>query len=844
MSLGNFTRRGGGGSKPTDPQALFDSLTLRGSVENLWQPQSAALNEWHKHRTESDITIEMPTGGGKTLVGLLVAQSIANESKGRVVYVCPNNQLVEQTAVKAREVGLTVATYMNRTWENKDEFLGGTIPCITSYASAFLPFRTSRNENLEALIVDDAHVAVGELKSRFTLRIDSDHQAYTPLKAILQTCAVSASRGGRFDEAIRGEGSTICYLPSFTTSPKALQIQHVLHKSGINDDSADTRFVWAYLADKMDRCLFFVCDKRIEITAALPSIESVRAIASSNRRVYLTATLPSPYEAARVLGNRIFARMISPKGKLGAAQKMLGFVRGDDSTAQRNAASKLIQDHKACIIVPSRSDAEKKWPGIPVYGKSDGEAGLDQFRRAQPPEKLVLAGRFDGIDLPGDSCRVLALDGLPRGAHLLDRFLAESIRSRELRASGTAIKIVQAIGRIFRSNTDHGAVLLIGDDLHRWLMEPYNLGFLPPLLQQQIQIALDFKADIKEGRYTLRDLLNGVLNAEPTWDRLYNDNLPHYQTSQSSFDPRISDSFLKEHLAAKAMWDGGFAEASQRYREAALIVVEKEPALAGWFYHLAGLAAQLAGDHESAAALFFEAASLRAEFGRPPGVQLRDGARPQAGEQATRIAVLLNEPGKFLSRLEKVLGRLSYDVPSSQVEDAVCELGKLLGLDAERPDNTRNERANVKTGPDVIWVAPWRNEGAFFELKTGKQPTSLYTKLDDIAKCHDHVQWLTTNKSGITFFEFILGRHLGVVPEANPSLELRVVELDEIVRIAKQLERLATTALQATLQDRPSLIQATLKIEGMLWPRLVDGIDARLALDLQSNPPALDDEDQ
>ena len=199
MSLGNFTRRGGVGPKPTEPQALFNTLTLRGSVENLWGPQTAALAEWHAHRSEPDVTIEMPTGGGKTLVGLLVAQSIVNEGKGKVLYVCPNNQLVEQTAAKAREVGLTVATYKKRQWEHKDEFLTGRAPCITSFAGAFIPFPTSRTSDLEALIIDDAHVAVGDLKSRFTLTIPKGHAAYTGLRTMLQGYAVSVGRASRYD---------------------------------------------------------------------------------------------------------------------------------------------------------------------------------------------------------------------------------------------------------------------------------------------------------------------------------------------------------------------------------------------------------------------------------------------------------------------------------------------------------------------------------------------------------------------------------------------------------------------------------------------------------------------
>jgi replicative superfamily II helicase len=130
MTLGKFKRRGGPGVRPVDPQELFNSLTLRGGVENLWQPQAVALADWHKERARPDVTIEMPTGGGKTLVGLLVAQSIANEASGKVLYVCPNLQLVQQTAAKAREVGLTIATYQKKTWEHKDEFQMGNVPCV------------------------------------------------------------------------------------------------------------------------------------------------------------------------------------------------------------------------------------------------------------------------------------------------------------------------------------------------------------------------------------------------------------------------------------------------------------------------------------------------------------------------------------------------------------------------------------------------------------------------------------------------------------------------------------------------------------------------------------------
>ncbi|MBK7092279.1 MAG: DEAD/DEAH box helicase family protein [bacterium] len=76
---------------------MFERLTLRGSIKNIWEPQAEALKLWDANRTTQDVLIQMNTGGGKTLVGLLIAQSLVNEQKGRVLYLCPNNQLIEQT---------------------------------------------------------------------------------------------------------------------------------------------------------------------------------------------------------------------------------------------------------------------------------------------------------------------------------------------------------------------------------------------------------------------------------------------------------------------------------------------------------------------------------------------------------------------------------------------------------------------------------------------------------------------------------------------------------------------------------------------------------------------------
>lgn len=52
------------------------------NINDLWLGQGDALREWNEHRHKNDIAIVLNTGAGKTLIGLLIAQSLVNETKG------------------------------------------------------------------------------------------------------------------------------------------------------------------------------------------------------------------------------------------------------------------------------------------------------------------------------------------------------------------------------------------------------------------------------------------------------------------------------------------------------------------------------------------------------------------------------------------------------------------------------------------------------------------------------------------------------------------------------------------------------------------------------------------
>jgi len=135
-----------------EPMQIFKALTLRGPVENIWDPQAEALKTWHENRSNCDNVIEMNTGGGKTFVGLLISLSLVNETQGKVLYVCATNQLVEQTVRQARDCGIAVASYERTNWCNEKIFDSCVGPCITNYAAVFNSRSIFREQDIRALV--------------------------------------------------------------------------------------------------------------------------------------------------------------------------------------------------------------------------------------------------------------------------------------------------------------------------------------------------------------------------------------------------------------------------------------------------------------------------------------------------------------------------------------------------------------------------------------------------------------------------------------------------------------------------------------------------------------------
>lgn len=237
---------------PIHPIELFQSLQVQdGAINDLWLAQGDALREWHESRKVNDVAIVLNTGAGKTLVGLLAAQSLVNELHGKIVYACSSIQLVNQTVLKASGYGLQVATYFSRNWTNRERYQARDVACITTYQALFngRSIFARPDEIPDVVIFDDAHSAEHLLRDAFTLRISKESfpQTYSEIASVFRNYFREIGRDIEYVERTESSRSgKPIYVPPFAIKSNSGTLREILLKANF-EGNTETTFAWEYL---------------------------------------------------------------------------------------------------------------------------------------------------------------------------------------------------------------------------------------------------------------------------------------------------------------------------------------------------------------------------------------------------------------------------------------------------------------------------------------------------------------------------------------------------------------------------------------------------------------------
>lgn len=718
MTKVNFERLARGISSPAnkivDPRNLFNALS---SFNYLRGPQDQVLAAWNERRESRDLVFKMNTGGGKTQVGLFIARSWLNEGVRPVAYIVPDEFLTAQVMREAEKAGIATTDDPNTSgYQQGRAVLVGTFAKVFNGKSVF-GVRGSLSKppsyGLAGVIIDDAQACVAQAEQVFRLKIDANESAYDDLLNLFEAGLREQSPSGYLDLK-SGEHRAVQEVPFWTWQKAQSDVLAVLHPL-----STDTlKWSWPVVVDCLPLCTAVFTSDALEIYPPCHPTESLLGFSEASRRVYLTATLADDSALVRHFGadKEAVTDPIVPSSAGDIGDRMILVPQQLVPTATDEEVRELVlclaEKQNVVVIVPSharadwwRDDAEL------VLDRHNIHEGIEQLRQNSQLGLVVLVNRYDGIDLPGDACHVLVVDGLPEA-------LAGADRITQARLSGSANllgrqiqRLEQGMGRATRSNDDYAVVLLLGARLAERLNAPNARKYFSPATRVQLDLAVEVAGEIEaETLDDLHGVIDQCLERDKSWIKYNKVALAEvrYESSaigESAKHARLAfDSAMRGDYTAAAKWQRSVVNDTEDDQAAKAVQQQQLAAYTNFF------------DPSKAQQIQKNAHAANTRLLRPlAGVQyekLIATSRPQGEQASSQLQKRYNSGNELLLGFNALVEDLDWGPRTDQFEQAVRELADHIGFVGQRPEKL------PKPGPDNLWAM---NDGSFFviEAKSG-----------------------------------------------------------------------------------------------------------------------------
>jgi hypothetical protein len=744
MATVNFRGLGAQTSEPartiTEPRDLFNALPDKDAgLDYLRGPQDQVLTAWQGRRDQRDLVIKMNTGGGKTLVGLLIARSWLNEGILPSAYLVPDEFLTAQVLREADRLGIECVTSPEQpAYQQGRAVLVGTFAKLFNGLSVFGVSGTvykAPKFGMGGIVIDDAHACVARADESFRLRIEANEDAYASILALFRDDLRQQSRSGLLDlEA--GRRSAIQEVPFWSWQDKQEQVLAILHPLS---DQATLKWGWPLVVDCLPFCSAVITSDSIEVQPPIHPTDVLTGFAAAKRRVYLTATLADDSVLVRHFGatpeSVVSPIFPSSAGDIGDRMILMPEQLCPSASPEdvRAFVAELATDRNVVVIVPSHSRSEWWRPVAKlVLDKNNIHQGIDQLRTNPKLGLVVLINRYDGIDLPGDACHVLVLDGLPEGIDGIERLEQSQLMGSAGMLARQIQRLEQGMGRATRSNEDHSVVLLLGNRLSERLNAPNARALFSPATRVQLALADAVAGAIKiEKLQDLDGVIRQCLDRDREWVAYSRGAL-----AQIRYDPSVIGAEAQsERLAFDAARRGDLAVATTNQKLAIRAVTGDGARQALLSQRLASYTH--AFDATEAQTIQKKANRANNQLLRPlAGIQyerLATAARPQ-GEQACSWLQGRYESGNdLIIGLHALVQDLDWGPRTKPFEHAMMDLAWHLGVASQRPDQEFGE------GPDVLWALP-SADFIVIEAKSGADAGHPVYK-DDAEQLSNSMDW-------------------------------------------------------------------------------------------------------
>ncbi|MFL0081661.1 DEAD/DEAH box helicase family protein [Tenacibaculum maritimum] len=693
-----------------EPIELFQTLFHKEGYSYLRGIQEEVLNSWHSIRNQRDVLCKMNTGSGKTLVSLLMLYSKMIEGVGPSLYLCPDNQLLEQAKIQADLYGIPICEIEKEGKKNifPDNFLNSKAILLCTFQKLFNSRSIFDRDNIDigAIVLDDAHVCIDIARTATTISIPFGHELSNRLLKLFDD-DLKYQAPGTYHRLTQGDPyAKILKVPYWSWLERNKELIELI--GGFSNDE-ELFFKWGLIADDLESYDCYIGPRGIEIAPSYVPYHNVRAFNEAKHRYILSATFEDQVDLIKDLGisKESIENALIPKDRKDVGQRLILAPQRFDSRITDEQIMSTAKEYSesginVMVLTPSWERAEKwKEIGAEIINKDSINGDIDKLK-TQKGLFYVLVNRYDGVDLNGDMCRVLILDGYPSFSSYEQ--LYKELRLESVKASLKAQIIEQGLGRAVRSGSDFCTIYLMGKDLLQFIGNKSNLEYFTPVTRQQLKLGLSLLDDESKTNSfeKIKETANLCLIQDVDWRKYHSEMLSHIGIDKN--DERIIKNLDMAHIESLAV----DKYRRRDYESASNIIINNlidsgdlTNKQKGWYFEKSANYLYLSNPLKSND-LQLKAAKITSHM-----LQSKNGynytkilVNEEQASQVLNFVKRFDTSQDFKICFEQILDNLQFspDIPHTKFENSLAEIGRLIGFYAQEPE------LEFGNGPDVLWV--------------------------------------------------------------------------------------------------------------------------------------------
>ncbi len=752
-------------------------------IKDLYPIQRDILVEWYENynKWEKNNLIQLDTGAWKTLIWLFSAETLRKNKKWKVLYLCPDNFLIEQTIEKAEKYWIKVSAYYGWKFINEELFLSNETICITNYSTIF-SWTRFKEYDIVWVIFDDSHSAVEILENKYSIEI-SEQNNEEIFKNILNLFL-------KYDfikndiEVIKERDKTVKSMIPFTYWWNNIENIKELISNHINklwdDVEYNLKHNWKYLKNNLEKCLCFLWVWKIEIWLLYPNIKDNIILDKNIDKIFLSATvnnvddfirffwinpkvinIEAPYRPDRMF---LFSNII--KSKIENIEDLI--------IKQYNQFSK-----KNLILVPSKKDFDKFEQLDKVDFVNTPSEMKDKIKIFKTSEErtLIIANRYDWIDIEWDSGHFMIINDILNHSSLKNSYFSERLwnEKNEFIRSNFAWKITQAFWRTTRSSSDYSTIIIMWDKLNSTLLNSDNEKLFSRDLVEDLKIwkllslgittHQEFLELIKSNLEQKEEYKNYVKSERTKikWKELITQEELKEKIIIANFEREINNYFLENNYdkIIKLVLKKDFSLLLEKYNLLKLY----------WIYLLMATYSYIK---------LWYTKEAQDCYNRWVWISWFLWEKNYKFELDTDIKILQVEN---ISKKSFDTNLIFNNIVSPSVfEENIKKLWLLLWFKSIRPEKEENWITL-----DNLWIDEDSKIVIWFECKNEK--ISTLNKADNWQSL-DHFEWIKTNYSWYTKYYYIVWEIKYITNNVNPNDEFMLLYFEELISIYNKLENI------------------------------------------------------